>query len=95
MTFHYFSTVTGDSLTFSADMAFTTEDQDNDTAEYNRAVSNNSGWWFANCYIASLNAKYQLSGEQDQEWYGIIWMSWKGNKYSLRRTEMKLRPYGM
>ena len=74
-------------------MAFSTKDEDNDAGEQSCANIHYSAGWFADCFHANLNAKYQLKGEQDQEWHGIIWNSWKGSKYSLRRTEMKLRPF--
>ncbi|XP_022094717.1 fibrinogen-like protein 1 [Acanthaster planci] len=85
----------GDSLSYHNGMGFTTRDHDVDRASGgNCGVWLYSGWWFDLCHRANLNGRYKneldatTGMEQDQ---GIQWMAWKGNQYSLKKAEMKLR----
>ena len=73
-------------------MNFSTQDHDNDKDGRNCAVLLTSAWWYKNCFRVDLNAPY-LGGAHDTAWRGIIWNDWKGHQYSLRRTEMKIRPF--
>ncbi len=71
---------------------FTTKDQDNDRqGETNCAQEHFGAWWYMNCHRANLNGLY-LGGETDQYATGITWITWRGQYYSLIKTEMKLRP---
>lgn len=52
------------------------------------------GWWLNSCHEANLNGFYHKgSYDPTNQPIGIIWSSWKGVDYSLRETEIKLRPY--
>ncbi len=42
------------------------------------------------CYSGYLNGRYVAGGQTSAQ--GIIWFTWKGSKYSLKRTEMKIKP---
>lgn len=72
---------------------FTTKDQDNDGTESNCAVRSKGAWWYWSCHAANLNGLY-LSGPTDSSSYptGITWYHFRGYRFSLKRTEMKIRP---
>ena len=81
----------GDSLSSSNMMKFTTKDKDNDTEGSTNCARHLSGaWWFKTCYRAHLNAPYAHSSKVHQ-WKGIVWNTFKGDRYSLKFTEMKVR----
>jgi len=49
------------------------------------------GWWFERCIQSNLNG-FNLRNEASKEdGLGITWLEWKGPKYSLKTTEMKIR----
>ena len=88
----------GDSLYHVNNRYFSTLYVDHDNNN-NRvcAYETQSGFWFYNryghdeCGYAALNNPYHpnsvsLSGK------GIYWQTWHGNEYSLKFTEMKIRP---
>ena len=86
-----YSGTAGDSLSSSNIMKFTTKDKDNDTEGSTNCARHLSGaWWFKTCYRAHLNAPYTHSSKVHQ-WQGIIWNTFKGDRYSLKFTEMKVR----
>ena len=71
-------------------MAFSTKDRDNDKGSgYNCASYYKGAWWFNNCYDSNLNGLY-LHGKISVK--GIVWHNWKNNYYSVKRSEMKIRP---
>jgi hypothetical protein len=73
-------------------MAFTTRDVDNDmNNERNCAVKFKGAWWYRHCHASNLNGFYHL-GPHTSDGDGVNWKDWKGNHYSLKKTEMKLRP---
>ena len=74
-------------------MFFSTRDVDNDTWKTNCAVSFKGAWWYSNCHGSNLNGHYYL-GSHTSYADGVNWQAWKGYKYSLRKTEMKIRPSG-
>ncbi|XP_033643208.1 fibrinogen C domain-containing protein 1-like [Asterias rubens] len=85
----------GDSLTFHNGMGFTTIDHDVDEATGgNCAEWLHGGWWYNYCHRANLNGRYReidaVDGERDQ---GIQWVAWKGFNYSLKKVEMKFKPF--
>ena len=81
-----------DSLSYHRNMAFSTKDRDNDSANsYNCAASYKSAWWYNNCLRANLNG-YYYHGSQVKSYRGINWSKWKGAYYSAKRAEMKIRP---
>ena len=50
------------------------------------------GWWLETCNQSNLNGLNLRSEASEEEGLGITWIEWKGSKYSLKRTEMKIRP---
>jgi ficolin len=75
----------GDSLSYHNGMQFSTKDQDNAGS---CAQSYNGAWWYQSCHLSNLNGAYNSTvfGK------GMNWQSWRGHNYSLKRTEMKIRP---
>ena len=80
----------GDSFGAHNGMAFTTKDVDLDQLKNNNcAVKWRSAWWYNKCrYRCNLNGQY--FPKKDYE--GVIWEYWEKVE-SLKKTEMKLRPY--
>jgi ficolin len=67
---------------------FSTSDQDNDAYTGNCAVICHGAWWYNNCHHANLNGEYNNTTPHK----GLNWYEWKDFSYSLRFTEMKIRP---
>ncbi|KAJ8379806.1 hypothetical protein SKAU_G00005840 [Synaphobranchus kaupii] len=86
-----YSGTAGDSLMKHNGMKFTTMDQDNDHSENNCASFYHGAWWYRNCHTSNLNGKY-LNGQHTSYADGIEWSSWTGWQYSLKFSEMKIRP---
>ncbi|XP_068104928.1 ficolin-1-like isoform X2 [Hyperolius riggenbachi] len=80
----------GDSMSSVNNMKFTTKDQDNDTHGNNCAVLFKAGWWYADCHSANLNGLYFL-GRHESYADGITWSSAKGQHYSFKHVEIKIR----
>ena len=82
----------GDSLAYHDGMPFTTRDQDNDNyGDHNCAIEYKGAWWYKSCHYSNLNGLY-LRGNHSSFADGVNWFHWKGYNYSLKRTEMKIRP---
>ncbi|KAF6721122.1 Fibrinogen C domain-containing protein 1 [Oryzias melastigma] len=81
----------GDSLLKHNGMKFTTKDRDNDQSENNCASFYHGAWWYRNCHTSNLNGQY-LRGQHTSYADGIEWSSWTGWQYSLKFSEMKIRP---
>ena len=85
-----FSGTAGDSLAYHRGQAFTTKDRDNDKrGGSNCAVLDKGAWWYSNCHFANLNGLY-LNGKISTQ--GMSWYHWKNSYYSVKSSEMKLRP---
>ena len=85
-----FSGTAGDSLGYHRGMAFSTKDRDNDKkSSANCAAGHKGGWWYNNCHTSNLNGLY-LNGKTSVE--GMTWYFWKNAHYSVKRSEMKIRP---
>jgi len=82
----------GDSLAWHLGHNFTTRDQDNDAyVTGNCAVAYKGAWWYNKCHGSNLNGPY-LRGPHTSYADSVIWAAWTGAHYSLRFTEMKIRP---
>ncbi|XP_075041078.1 ficolin-1-like isoform X2 [Mixophyes fleayi] len=79
----------GDSLTYHANMSFSTTDKD--LSPGNCAQTYKGGWWYKTCHYASLNGNY-WQGPHTTYADGINWNTGKGNHYSYKFSEMKIRP---
>ncbi|XP_071803258.1 microfibril-associated glycoprotein 4-like [Asterias amurensis] len=80
----------GDSLSAHSDSPFSTRDSDLSGG----ACSSFRGgaWWYPrSCGNSNLNARY-LAGVHTDFGEGVMWETWRGVTYSLRRTELKFRP---
>uniref|UniRef100_A0A646QI93 Ryncolin n=1 Tax=Hemiscolopendra marginata TaxID=943146 RepID=A0A646QI93_9MYRI len=78
----------GDSLTYHNDSDFATYDHDTKT-ECSKTYR--GGWWYKICHHSNLNGE-NLKGVNDRDSVGITWKYWLGQRYSLKWTEMKMRP---
>ena len=81
----------GDSLDKENGMMFSTKDADNDSGGRHCAVLYKGAWWYNDCHRSNLNAHY-LPGNHTSYSDGVNWDTWKGEYYSLKMTEMKIRP---
>ena len=81
----------GDALTYHNGMSFSTKDRDNDKSVGNCAQGHKGGWWYNACHHASLNGLY-LAGPDTTFGVGVKWKQWRGYRYSLKKTTMKIRP---
>ncbi|XP_077866088.1 fibrinogen C domain-containing protein 1-like [Saccoglossus kowalevskii] len=90
----YFGTA-GDS--FGSDrhrnMAFSTKDRDNDIYDGNCASLYKGGWWYGACHHTNLNGLYHHGDNPNKSGDGVSWQAWRGFHYSLKFTEMKIRPH--
>jgi len=82
----------GDSLKSHVGQMFSTRDQDNDVWENACAVSFKGAWWYMDCHDSNLNGAY-LAGPTSTYADSIVWQAWRGDHYSLRFTQMKIRPF--
>jgi len=81
----------GDSLTWHKGQKFSTLDQDNDADSRSCSALYKGGWWYRSCHVSNLNGPY-LGGPHDSYADGIEWKAWTGYYYSLKGSEMKIRP---
>uniref|UniRef100_H3B8X9 Fibrinogen C domain containing 1 n=1 Tax=Latimeria chalumnae TaxID=7897 RepID=H3B8X9_LATCH len=86
-----YSGTAGDSFLKHNGMKFTTKDRDNDQSENNCAAFYHGAWWYRNCHTSNLNGHY-LKGHHTSYADGVEWSSWTGWQYSLKFSEMKIRP---
>ena len=87
------SRLSGNGLWSHHGMQFTTNDRDNDHWEDGNCAADKAsgGWWFKRCWQANLNGIYYPSSDTGGNYSGIGWKYWKGEFYSLKKTEMKIR----
>ena len=79
-------------MAFHDGQMFSTEDQDNDgSPSENCAQKYKGAWWYAMCHESNLNGFY-WGGEYSEYATGVGWYAWKGHGYSLKDSEMKIRP---
>ena len=87
-----FSGTAGDSFSYHRGWPFTTPDEDNDfNRDVNCALKFHGGWWFKRCHRAFLNGPY-IHGLNSYLAEGIIWKGFKDFRYSLKSSQMKIRP---
>ncbi|XP_028391512.1 techylectin-5B-like [Dendronephthya gigantea] len=89
LTIDKYSGDAGDSLAYHNQMQFTTKDSDNDIWENKNCATRRKGaWWYTSCLTSNLNGLYLAAGQNSST--GIRWNKW--HTYSMRKTEMKIRP---
>eukprot|EP00794_Sanderia_malayensis_P017932 gene17932-19721_t len=72
-------------------LKFSTKDKDNDSNPGGScAIAYHGAWWYGKCHASNLNGKY-LNGNHKSYANGVNWYRWKGHRYSLKKTEMKIR----
>ena len=72
-------------------MRFSAKDQDNDIYDGHCAVEFKGAWWYEKCHYSNLNGHY-YGGRHVTRADGMNWLAFRGHYYSLKRSEMKLRP---
>jgi len=77
-----------DSLRSHLGRKFSTHDQDNDVWPGRCAVEYKGAWWYGGCHESNLNGQYNNT----EAGKGVNWHHWHDMSYSLRFTELKLRP---
>jgi len=82
----------GDSLDHQNTGKFSTPDQDNDVSPSDCAELSKGGWWYRYCHTSNLNGLYYNGDYTASYDNGVVWYHWKGWWYSLKFTEMKIRP---
>ncbi len=82
----------GDSLTYHNNMQFSTKDQKNDNSSYSCAQAYNGAWWYRACHKSNLNGGYLRGNHPNIPAQGINWEAFRDYYYSLKATEMKIRP---
>ncbi|XP_021965784.2 angiopoietin-related protein 7 [Folsomia candida] len=82
----------GDAVDYHNGYQFSTTDNDNDGyGHINCAQQHRGGWWYKTCAFADLNSIYHNSSTLEKGWIGVMWFPWKGEDYSLKTAEMKIR----
>ena len=73
-------------------MQFSTKDADNDALQSTHCAQNKKGaWWYSGCSLSNLNGLYHNGGYIQGD-IGMKWKTFRGHFYSLKRTEMKVKP---
>ncbi|EDO44555.1 predicted protein, partial [Nematostella vectensis] len=89
-----YSGTAGDSLSYHKGYSFSTRDRDNDVHDDKSCAKLREGaWWFKNCLNSHLNGLYYYSSVSSWHGKGIIWHQWHGFYYSLKKSEIKIRPF--
>lgn len=82
----------GDSFSYHRGWPFSTPDEENDFKPTgNCALEHHGGWWFKWCHKAFLNGPY-IRGPNSYHGEGVIWKGFKDYHYSLKSSQMKIRP---
>ena len=77
---------------FFSGSRFSTKDNDNDLDLGGSCVLRHKGnWWYNLCHESNLNGRY-LRGPFSSNADGVVWKTFKGFSYSLKRAEMKVKP---
>jgi len=87
-----FAHLAGDSLTYHNGEMFSTKDRENDHDGSRHCSQEFKGaWWYKSCYHTNLNGVYRSSYKVINH-QGIEWISFHYEGYSMKKTEMKIRP---
>jgi hypothetical protein len=78
-------------MTYHLGMMFSTRDRDNDEDPRDCVQIDKGAWWQNRCQRCTLNG-YYYGGPHLSHGDGVNWKYWTGGKYSLKFTEMKIRP---
>ncbi|XP_035685685.1 ryncolin-1-like [Branchiostoma floridae] len=89
LTVEGYSGTAGDGMAVHSAMIFSTKDDVHDI--HDCAQRFKGGWWYNRCHHANLNGLYHGGAHQSYA-DGVNWGLWKGQYYSLKHTEMKIRP---
>ena len=81
----------GDAISRHNGMKFSTKDSDSDAWSGSCANEYKGAWWYEVCHDSNLNGLY-MGGTHSSYANGVNWRQWKGYHYSLKFTEMKIRP---
>jgi len=86
-----YSGTAGDSLANQNRQKFSTFDNEN--APGRLCATWFGPWWHRSCHRSSLNGQYFATARNPARTiaHGVIWSTWRGFRYSLKFTEMKLR----
>ena len=88
-----FTGTAGDSMSYHNNMMFSTPDRDHDLSLSEQCSENHRGsWWHRDCHESNLNGEYLTSEKRHSaSSNNVIWRTFKGYNYSLKRVEMKIR----
>ncbi|XP_046365878.2 uncharacterized protein LOC124141800 [Haliotis rufescens] len=73
-----------DGMDYSNDMAFSTQDKDNDLSSTHCALYFTSGWWYRHCQYSNLNGRYDTG----IVWFNSDWQDW----IQMKTSVMKIKP---
>ena len=73
-----------------SNIEFSANDQDNDGYYFQCSRSYKGAWWYKSCHQSKLNGLY-LNGSHLSNADGVNWLSFRGHRYSLKRTKMKVK----
>ena len=80
------------SFSLLSNMTFSTRDEDNDrSGDIDCAGKHKGGLWYKHCHTSNLNG-LDLKGQHPKIPAGVAWLDFRGYRYSLKRTEMKVKP---
>ncbi|EDO48110.1 predicted protein [Nematostella vectensis] len=85
----------GDSFLYQKNQSFSTKDVENDAhPTKNCARAYQGAWWYNQCHMCNPNGLY-LGGANGAYAHakGVTWKTWLGQNYSLKRIEIKVRPF--
>lgn len=75
---------------------FSTFDNDQSPSGCAAANKGKGAWWYIDCGDSNLNGPYLNGQQQALDSYGdVSWKAWLGNEYSLKFSQMKIRPVDM
>ncbi|KAK9887677.1 hypothetical protein WA026_023844 [Henosepilachna vigintioctopunctata] len=72
---------------------FSTYNRDNDRSSLNCASMLKGGWWWKSCG-RGLNGLYLNDPQDLTARQGIVWFKWRGWDYTLKKSEMMIKPKG-